>query len=605
VPEVGSRGWWEARLAREFAQVSRARLKELLSIMGSPPRYANVPQNFWEPFESDLRDKLGPAMNEIYTQAAERLMLDHPVGVQFEGMVNKLAADWARTYSFDLVTTISNTNQRYLQRIVGDFYETQMTLGDAWNEIAAYRDFTKRAGWLWGVERAKVIAITEVTRASVAGERQVQSELWDEGVHMIAKWQTRRDEKVCQICGPLDNQLEESAAGWPTIMGRVSQPPAHPRCRCWLVYEHIAIAQSEQPVIIKPPVPAPVQPVIQPPKPMPETPVPEPAGTSARQLGREKHKVLKEAMGENNSRRLVLEEKSKDIIARIKQNREDHYINLKHIREAEQKMKLMVQSGDTASPEYHALKQRIKELKQIAEASHPKYLALVEEGSSIDAARTALRDNARELLVETMGHGKEYTLQDINYLSKFDAGDIRSRSIEQGMDFFHKIVDPDALPASALQFKKGKGSPHYLPWEEGGVQDVIFLPKYSGTSTVTHEMGHWLEEYSDTVHNNILRLLDERAGLDTIPAGKSEVPLDLIIGGEMDSELRYMTNVYKSKYEVDAIHRNYAGGDIYATELMSQFLDLAYSDPMKLSWLDPDVFGCLWASTQNLHWLGE
>jgi len=40
-------------------------------------------------------------------------------------------------------------------------------------------------------------------------------------------WQTSGDEKVCEICGPLDGKAEDE---WDDPEG----PPAHVNCRCWM-----------------------------------------------------------------------------------------------------------------------------------------------------------------------------------------------------------------------------------------------------------------------------------------------------------------------------------------------------------------------------------
>jgi hypothetical protein len=74
-----------------------------------------------------------------------------------------------------------------------------------------------------------MIAVTEVTRASVEGERAQVRELAAQGVVLVATWQTANDELVCPVCGPRNGRREGD--GWD------SPPPAHPRCRCWLNHE--------------------------------------------------------------------------------------------------------------------------------------------------------------------------------------------------------------------------------------------------------------------------------------------------------------------------------------------------------------------------------
>lgn len=51
------------------------------------------------------------------------------------------------------------------------------------------------------------------------------------------KWFTRRDERVCPICRPLNGRVIASARGFESDIadwqGVASQPPAHFRCRCY------------------------------------------------------------------------------------------------------------------------------------------------------------------------------------------------------------------------------------------------------------------------------------------------------------------------------------------------------------------------------------
>lgn len=103
--------------------------------------------------------------------------------------------------------------------------------------------------------RASAIAVTEVTGAisnaeTAARQDRAQEDpskrasdkgtaapgnagqapvIVDDGV--IATWQTAEDERVCPICGPLNDKP-------PVIWSRdfPNGPPAHVNCRCWLVY---------------------------------------------------------------------------------------------------------------------------------------------------------------------------------------------------------------------------------------------------------------------------------------------------------------------------------------------------------------------------------
>lgn len=102
--------------------------------------------------------------------------------------------------------------------------------------------------------RAETIAITEITTAITAAETAARQDRANEDPEQRAKeqprdgaqgqppvivsdgtiaiWQTAEDERVCPVCGPLH---DARANRWATKFPE--GPPAHPRCRCWLIYK--------------------------------------------------------------------------------------------------------------------------------------------------------------------------------------------------------------------------------------------------------------------------------------------------------------------------------------------------------------------------------
>jgi len=75
--------------------------------------------------------------------------------------------------------------------------------------------------------RATLTAVTEVTRAKAAATNGAYDLLTEYGRDVVRRWGTRVDERVCPVCGPLDNKKE------PTYRKQFSDgPPAHPNCRC-------------------------------------------------------------------------------------------------------------------------------------------------------------------------------------------------------------------------------------------------------------------------------------------------------------------------------------------------------------------------------------
>lgn len=164
---------------------------------------------------------LAAAVNGAKTALAELALLG--VGVDW-ALVNQAVVDWARRYSYNLVRQINATTQKYLQTVVPDWINSGAPLDVLAETLAP----------MFGVVRAEMIAVTEVTRAYAEGN----IETWREsGVVSGKRWMTANDDLVCPICAPLDGMmvgLDEN--GFTTEAGGLGldAPPAHVRCRCWL-----------------------------------------------------------------------------------------------------------------------------------------------------------------------------------------------------------------------------------------------------------------------------------------------------------------------------------------------------------------------------------
>ena len=77
-------------------------------------------------------------------------------------------------------------------------------------------------------KRAAFDAVTEITRVYALGNQRA----WQRsGVVAAMGWQTARDDRVCPVCGPRHGS-RLALDSTPDAL-----PPAHGRCRCWLVPE--------------------------------------------------------------------------------------------------------------------------------------------------------------------------------------------------------------------------------------------------------------------------------------------------------------------------------------------------------------------------------
>jgi len=75
------------------------------------------------------------------------------------------------------------------------------------------------------INRAEILAQTETTRAHHIATIQTYRQWKIKNIKINAEWRTARDERVCQLCAPLDGKIYTLDEIEPLI-------PLHPRCRC-------------------------------------------------------------------------------------------------------------------------------------------------------------------------------------------------------------------------------------------------------------------------------------------------------------------------------------------------------------------------------------
>ncbi len=209
----------EARLSKLLGKLGMRSLKDLLKRLGDPPDLSKVDDVWWDELTKLYSGELMPELEAIFTDHAAAL-IEGGVGVDW-AVVNQRAADWAREYTFRLVSGINNQRREFLRKTVADFYERGLTLGGLAERLA--REF--------GPIRAEMIAVTETTRAASGAEQAYADELRKQGLELVLRWQTNNDDRVCPICGPRHAKLQGD--GWS------DPPPAHIRCRCWVNAEPV------------------------------------------------------------------------------------------------------------------------------------------------------------------------------------------------------------------------------------------------------------------------------------------------------------------------------------------------------------------------------
>ena len=135
-------------------------------------------------------------------------------------LANNAAAAWAITTGQNLAGAMLMTTSERIQNEIANYILNSETIGQLIDRI--------RNGYGYSEQRARTIAVTEITRAFAEGNMAA----WRaSGVIEKKRWNSNNDELVCPICAPLNGKVvglnEEFAEG-------ISAPPGHTSCRCWL-----------------------------------------------------------------------------------------------------------------------------------------------------------------------------------------------------------------------------------------------------------------------------------------------------------------------------------------------------------------------------------
>ena len=173
--------------------------------------------------DTSLRDVIKPVLDsELGTTMGKRI---DRLGTQFSipmdtGDQSRYIQDWLLDYTPKTVGKIDKTTADRIKPIIEMFRTTPgMTIQDITAAVLPLSDPV----------RAKMIAITETTRAASQATTSYKDYLAERGITMTRIWNTENDEivKKCPICYPLNGVPE---ADWPADVA--DGPPGHVNCRC-------------------------------------------------------------------------------------------------------------------------------------------------------------------------------------------------------------------------------------------------------------------------------------------------------------------------------------------------------------------------------------
>lgn len=253
-----------------------------------------------EEYATFVNERLAPRWRDMQTTGAATISRSlerfHGRSVPFARFMNRTER-WIDSRGAELVVAISDNQRRALQETIRHFSLTEPVPPDELGRmlrpivgltprqaqaVRAYRSrlveqglprrrvlhLTGNYGLRLRRLRAETIARTEMAYAFNYGgfhAMQAAQERGDFTGEVVKEWATADDERVCDFCGPMDGQVLNLAEVYPAVTSRVPVtyvPPAHPRCRCSVVYHVVggledAIDAGEEPGPPEPPPPPP------------------------------------------------------------------------------------------------------------------------------------------------------------------------------------------------------------------------------------------------------------------------------------------------------------------------------------------------------------
>lgn len=148
--------------------------------------------------------------------------------------VADLAIDWTML-SQEALRFIQNYLPTLIRRVDDTTLEAVRAAIEAWIQTGGPQSDLEKAlrGIFSDARRAALIAQTESTRAYAEGTLQ-RYRMADV---KTVRYRTVSDGHVCSICGPHHNKTAGIDEGFKDFRGRLSMPPLHPGCRCYVVAE--------------------------------------------------------------------------------------------------------------------------------------------------------------------------------------------------------------------------------------------------------------------------------------------------------------------------------------------------------------------------------
>lgn len=178
----------------------------------------------WRVLRQWVRQSRPPAMVQtlemysvrVFLWALARYLRDLEVSETIRRTIQQMGSAWAHDFAEDMVEKLDETTTMQLWELIPLWYESyQPTEGLIMDVRSIFAD-----------SRIQIMSVAALTTVIYEAARLLLTHV-DEVDYLI--WRTKRDERVCPICRPLDGEVsDEKGRFGPDLLS----PPAHIRCRC-------------------------------------------------------------------------------------------------------------------------------------------------------------------------------------------------------------------------------------------------------------------------------------------------------------------------------------------------------------------------------------
>lgn len=233
-----ARVWAEDVLLEAYQKGLSGQQRRLLDLLLADPTQEEM-DAFWAQETELFWQDVGP---EILNVAAGQAVIGAALGGQDPASFDKVAEDaiaWAEGYYLSnkrkdkgsLPQLHKRTRKSFTKKFVAWQRGELPSQGPDGKGGRGLADLVAEMAKTFSRERAEAISITETTRIFAQAQRVAERLNPDTAGFRL---HTAHDERVCEICGPLDGQTRpRDRETWiHPVLGELEGPPFHPRCRC-------------------------------------------------------------------------------------------------------------------------------------------------------------------------------------------------------------------------------------------------------------------------------------------------------------------------------------------------------------------------------------